>query len=135
MTASTSLALPDRQLVKPCAFGILKCACSLGRRKSQSIIKTFAPVCASMKAVLMAVVVLPSEGWLEVTRIVRGAVPADDNNSDVRKWRYASAIGDRTSFTIVRAVASVGSGGASLPRRRGLSLRIAGIKASAGRLI
>jgi hypothetical protein len=38
-----------------------------------------------MKAVLMAVVVLPSEGWLDVTRIVFGGCPADDNNNDVRK--------------------------------------------------
>ena len=88
-----------------------------------------------MKAVLMAVVVLPSDGWLDVTRIVRGAVPADDNNSEVRKCRYDSAIGDRMSFNIASAVASFGSAVASPPRRRGLSLRMAGIKARAGRLI
>ena len=87
MTESTSLALPDKQLVKPWALGILKWAWSLGRRKSQSIIKTFAPVWASMKAVLIAVVVLPSEGWLEVTRIVLGAWPADESSREVRRWR------------------------------------------------
>ena len=48
---------------------------------------TSAPVCANIKAVLIAVVVLPSEGWLEVTRIVFGGWPAEDNNREVRKWR------------------------------------------------
>jgi hypothetical protein len=38
-----------------------------------------------MNAVLIAVVVFPSDGWLEVTRIVFGGCPAEDNNNDVRK--------------------------------------------------
>jgi hypothetical protein len=38
-----------------------------------------------MNAVLIAVVVLPSEGWLDVTRIVLGGVPAEESKSDVRK--------------------------------------------------
>src|SRR5205823_13151672 len=84
----------------------------------------------------IAVVVLPSEGWLEVTRIVRGAVPAEDSNNDVRRCRYDSAIGDLTSFTIASAVVSFGSAGATSPaRRRTFSLRTDGIKANAGRLI
>src|SRR5438045_4166404 len=136
MTESISLASPDKQFVNPRAFEILKCACSRGRRRSPSMIRTWAPVCARMKAVLIAVVVLPSEGWLEVTRMVRGAVPAEDNNSDVRRCRYDSAIGDLISFTIASAVVSFGSAGpASPPRKRVLSLRTAGIKARAGKLI
>src|SRR6266550_6275156 len=136
MTESISLASPDRQLVKPRAFEILKCACRRGRRKSQSMISTSAPVWARVNAVLIAVVVLPSEGWLEVTRIVRGAVPADESKSDVRRWRYDSAMGDLTSLTIASAVVSFGSAAAgSAPRKRGRSVRTAGIKASAGKLI
>ena len=60
-------------------------ACSRGRRRSQSMIRICAPVWANMKAVLIAVVVLPSEGWLDVTRIVFGGVPADESKSDVRR--------------------------------------------------
>ena len=84
-----------------------------------------------MNAVLMAVVVLPSEGWLEVTRIVFGGVPADESSSDVRRWRYDSAIGERTSVTIASAVVSLGFNG-SAPRRR-FSARTDGIKARAGK--
>src|SRR5216683_78771 len=80
-----------------------------------------------MNPVLMAVVVLPSEGWLEVTRIVFGGVPADESSSDVRRWRYDSAIGERTSVTIASAVVSLGFN-VSAPRRR-LSLRTDGTKA------
>src|SRR4028118_1436614 len=110
-----------------------------GRRRSQSSIKTSAPVCASMTAVLTAVVVLPSDGWLDgtgmvfgggaagggggggrrggagpgpacapspplpsggcldVARMVFGGCPADESRSDVRRWRYASATGERFS--------------------------------------
>ena len=64
------------------------------------MIKTSAPVWASITAVFTAVVVLPSEGWLEVTRIVFGACPAVESNSDVRRCRYASAIGERFSRSV-----------------------------------
>ncbi len=53
---------------------------------------------------LMAVVVLPSAGCELVTRIVCGGFPADENNSDVRKWRYASLIAERVSSSEIRAV-------------------------------
>ena len=36
-----------------------------------------------MNAVLIAVVVFPSDGWLEVTRIVFGGCPADESNSEL----------------------------------------------------
>src|ERR1051326_2049406 len=114
-------------------FATSNCVCSRGRRRSQSIIKTSAPVCASMKAVLIAVVDFPSEGWLDVTSIVFGGWPADDNNNDVRKWRYDSAIGERTSSIIARAVLSPGAGLAgAIPFKR-TPPRPAGIIASAGR--
>ena len=61
-----------------------------------------------MNAVLIAVVVLPSEGWLEVTRIVFGGCPAD-KSSEVRRCRYDSAIGDRASSIIASAVVSEGA--------------------------
>src|SRR5688572_28415951 len=78
---------PERKLVSPRVFDKLKFACIRGRLRSQSMIRTSAPVWASMNAVFTAVVVFPSEGWLEVTRIVRGGLPADDSSSDVRRWR------------------------------------------------
>ncbi len=118
--------------MRPRLFGRLKCACKRGRRKSQSIIKTCAPVWANMKAVFIAVVVLPSDGWLEVTRIVLGGVPADESKSDVRKWRYDSAMGERTSLTRASAVASPGVA-VSPPFNLDLSFRPAGISARAGR--
>jgi hypothetical protein len=86
-----------------------------------------------MNAVLMAVVVFPSEGWLDVTRIVFGGCPAEDNKSDVRKWRYDSAIGDRTSSIIASAVLSEGPGfGRGNPFKLAPP-RLAGIIANAGR--
>src|SRR5205823_3713916 len=88
---SSSGNSPERWLVKPRTFEILKFEWSRGRRKSQSMISTSAPVWANMKAVLIAVVVLPSDGWLEVTRMVLGAWPAEESSNDVRKWRYDSA--------------------------------------------
>src|SRR6185295_11470822 len=91
------------------------------RRKSQSIIRTSAPVCASINAVLIAVVVFPSEGWLDVTRIVFGGCPAEESRSEVRRWRYASAMGERTSLISASAVVSFASDGPwwPLPLRRG----------------
>src|ERR1043165_8116328 len=99
---------PESHVVRPFELLTSNCVCSRGRRKSQSMIKTSTPVCASMNAVLIAVVVFPSEGWLDVTRIVFGGCPADDNSSDVRKWRYDSAIGDLASSISARAVLSEG---------------------------
>src|SRR5712691_11827550 len=95
------------------------------------MIRTSAPVWASINAVLMAVVVLPSEGWLEVTRIVFGGVPAEESSNDVRKWRYDSAIGERTSVTIASAVVSLGFNG-SAPRKL-FSLRTDGVNSRAGK--
>src|SRR5678815_3492664 len=125
---------PESQLVKPRVLGTSKCACKRGRRRSQSTIKTSAPVCASMNAVLIAVVVLPSEGWLEVTRIVFGGCPADDKSSEVRKCRYDSAIGERASSIIASAVVSEGAvdGGPGIPINRARSPLLAGINAKAG---
>src|SRR6185437_13248089 len=104
---------------------MLKFACSRGRRKSQSIISTSAPVCASMNAVLMAVVVLPSDGWLEVIKMVLGGLPADESNSEVRRCRYASAIGERTSVTSARAVEGLGAEGSTWPGNLPFSVRAA----------
>src|SRR4026208_345494 len=81
---STSLS-PESHVVRPFELGTSNCACNRGRRRSQSMIRTSAPVCASMNAVLMAVVVFPSDGWLEVIRMVFGGWPADESNSEVRK--------------------------------------------------
>src|SRR5207245_9180413 len=44
ITLSKSLDSPERQLVKPRMFERLKFECRRGRRKSQSIISTSAPV-------------------------------------------------------------------------------------------
>src|ERR1043165_1268072 len=125
---------PESHVVSPLALESPNCVCSRGRRKSQSIIKTCAPVCASMNAVLMPVVVFPSAGWLEVIRIVFGGLPADDKSNDVRRCRYDSVIGERASVIIASAVVFDGGpvGGAlSAPGKR--RSRLEGIKASAGR--
>src|SRR6185369_15621060 len=95
---------PESQVVSPLAFESPNCACSRGRRRSQSIIKTCAPVCASMNAVLIPVVVFPSAGWLDVIKIVFGGFPADDKSKEVRKCRYDSVIGERASVIIASAV-------------------------------
>src|SRR4026208_1869991 len=125
---------PDSPFVKPLPFGTSKCACNLGRRRSQSTIRHSAPVWASMNAVLIAVVVLPSEGWLDVTRIVFGGCPADERSNEVRKWRYDSAIDERASSIIARAVVSEGEPGGELgiPISLARSPLLAGIKANAG---
>src|SRR3989442_6958535 len=95
---------PESQLVSPTELDTSKCACSLGRLRSQSMISTSAPVWANMNAVLIAVVVFPSDGWLEVTKMVLGAWPAEERSNEVRKWRYDSATWDRKFSTIARAV-------------------------------
>src|SRR5689334_19879167 len=124
---------PDSHVVKPFELLTSNCVCSRGRLKSQSMIKTSTPVCASMNAVLMAVVVFPSEGWLDVTRIVFGGCPAEDNSNDVRRWRYDSAIGDLTSSIIASAVVSEGVGFARGNPFKLAPPRLAGIIASAGK--
>src|SRR5918911_954059 len=95
---------PERKFVTPFVFGIPKCAWMRGRRRSQSRTSTSAPVCASIVAMLTAVVVLPSEGWLDVTSTVLGGCPAEESSSDVRRWRYASAAGERASSMRASAV-------------------------------
>src|SRR6266567_9253931 len=92
--ASASETSRERSELKPRSVFRLKIDGRRGRRMSASIIKTFAPVWARLIAVLTAVVVLPSDGILDVTSNVRGGLPAVDNSIDVRKCRYASAIGE-----------------------------------------
>src|SRR6185369_14682714 len=73
----------DRSELRPTALLRSKIECSRGRRISQSITKTLTPVCARLIAVFMAVVVLPSEGTLEVIKRVLGGFPAVDKRMDV----------------------------------------------------
>jgi hypothetical protein len=54
---------------------------------SASMMTTLAPVWAKLKAVLTAVVVFPSPGKLDVTSSERGARPAVDSSTDVRRCR------------------------------------------------
>ena len=62
---------------------------------SASTIRTLASVWARLVAMLIAVVVFPSPGKLEVTSKVFGARPALDKSTEVRNWRYDSANEDR----------------------------------------
>ncbi|MCV4860559.1 hypothetical protein OFB63_31410, partial [Escherichia coli] len=64
---------------------------------SASMIKTLAPVWARLIAVFVAVVVLPSDGRLEVINRDFGAWPALESRIEVRSWRYASASDERES--------------------------------------
>src|ERR1043166_10121888 len=95
-TSASDIEL-DSTLLRPSLFSIPKAAWMLGRRMSPSMISTDAPVWAKVMARLIVVVVLPSEGSQEVTTSVLGARPAIDNKTDVRRWRYASASGERES--------------------------------------
>ena len=63
-------------------------------------ITTLAPVWARLIAVFTAVVVFPSQGRLEVISRDRGARPAVESNTEVRRWRYDSASGERPSTFI-----------------------------------
>src|SRR2546430_6896331 len=103
---------------------------------SQSMINTLAPVCASEMAVLTAVVVLPSDGTLLLTRIVLGGLLALERSNDVRNCRYVSDIEElpaaETSDVISRVSTFFilpGSSRLNLPSR----LLAAGMMPSVGR--
>src|SRR3954470_414541 len=100
------------------------------------MIKTFAPVWARLIAVFVAVVVFPSEGRLDVINRDFGARPAVESKIDVRRWRYASASGERGSAEINKGVCGDSSSESSEPTSSSLRLGIdpiVGIAAKAGR--
>ena len=84
---SASVDSLDKSVLRPSPLAILKTECSLGRRMSASTISTFAPVCARLIAVFVAVVVFPSEGRLDVISKDFGAWPAVERSIDVRSCR------------------------------------------------
>src|SRR5690606_5972688 len=86
------------------------------------MIKTFAPVWAKLIAVLVAVVVLPSAGRLDVIRSVFGGCPAVERRIDVLSWRYASASDDRES-ALIRSSDGAGPSDSSPPAPTSSSLR------------
>jgi hypothetical protein len=61
---------------------------------------TFAPVCARLIAMFVAVVVFPSLGMLDVTSSVLGACPAVESSTDVRRCRYTSVSGELAGASI-----------------------------------
>ena len=77
----------ERIVLRPSRLFRWKIECSRGRRMSASMTRTFAPVWARLRAAFTAVVVFPSAGMLEVTSRVFGAWPADESNTEVRRWR------------------------------------------------
>ena len=74
----------DRIVLRPRRLSVPKIPWSRGRRISASMTSTLAPVCARLIAVLTAVVVLPSDGTLDVMRSVFGARPAVESSTEVR---------------------------------------------------
>jgi len=85
--ASLIVQLPTRMFAIPRSRGILNTRWSLGRLRSQSMIRTRLPACAMVMARLAAVIVFPSDGAALVTRIVCGAASAAEKSRLVRMPR------------------------------------------------
>ena len=66
------MAPPSNHAIRPSSLVSLKWRCSIGRRMSQSMSRTFLPWRAKEPARLQLIIVLPSPGMVEVTRIDLG---------------------------------------------------------------
>ena len=79
--------MPERKVLIPCSALIPKASASEGLRMSRSTMRVRAPVWASAIAVLAAVVLFPSPGKADVTRMVCGGLPEWERRSAVRRDR------------------------------------------------
>jgi len=84
---SLNCASPIRTVVRPTPPSTFRYLATFGRRRSASISSTRSPPAASVEAVLIAVVVLPSPGIEDVTTIERLPWSSPRNCRLVRRLR------------------------------------------------
>src|SRR5664279_2527365 len=106
---------------RPIALGILKRACTDGRRRSASISRTRDPLSASVTADSEDTEVFPSAGFELVTSKTLGGLPGRDSSRDVLSDRYDSTICDQPASTPEVACSMKVSGNTALVSATGIT--------------